>query len=121
MSQECIGIKAFTAGEALAAYRRVKLTAAGTVSYADADEPEIGVTEAAAASGARVAVALKGGRTHKCVAAGAVTVNAAIYGMADGKVDDTATGSGSAVIGLALETALADGDVIECILECNLA
>lgn len=120
MSQATSSVKTFTAGEALAAYRRVKLSAAETVSYADADEKAIGVTDGEAASGAHVAVRLLGGTTHKATASAAVTANASIYATADGKVDDTGAGSGSTAIGVALEAALADGDVIEVILNATV-
>ena len=57
-----------------------------------------------------------GGQTHKVTAAAAVTAAADIYGLADGKVDDTGDGSASTVIGKAVEAALANGDIIECVL-----
>lgn len=113
MSQACEGTRTFVAGEALAAFRRVKLTAANTVSYADADESCIGVTIEAAASAASVSVRLMGGQTCKVVASAAVTAAAAVYGVADGKVDDAGAGSDSVAIGMAVAAALANGDVIE--------
>ena len=113
MSQACEGTRTFVAGEILLAYTRVKLTAANTVSYADADESCIGVTIEAAASGAPVSVRLMGGQTCKVLAGGAVTAAAAVYGIADGEVDDAGAGSDSVAIGMAVEAALADGDVIE--------
>lgn len=116
MSQTCVGVRGYVAGEALAIGRRVKLTAANTVSYADADEACVGVTVAAAAISTMVPVAPKGGQTLKIAACAAVTAAAAIYGRADGKVDDAGAGSGSTVIGAAIEAALADGDLIECVL-----
>lgn len=115
MSQFCIGTKSFVAGEALDAYRRVKLSSA-TVVYADADEAAIGVTAGAAASGASVAVDLFGNRTHKVTASAAVAADAVVYGKADGKVDDAA---GVYPIGIALEAALADGDIIEVCFNAN--
>ena len=113
MSQCAFGIKALTAGEALAAYRRVKLSGA-TVVYSDQGEDFIGITEGAVANAARAAVGLIGARTHKCVASEALAAGASIYGANDGKVSDTAVGP---KIGFALEAALADGDVIECIID----
>lgn len=107
------GLKAFTATEALEAYRRVKLTtSSGTaVEYADAGEEFIGITQNAVAIGEMVTVALRSAaRTYKAVAAGVVAVGAAIYGAADGKVDDAVSGTAQ---GTALEAATADGDVIE--------
>ena len=96
MSQYTEKIKTFTATEALEPFRRVKLTSgSGTaVEYADAGEDFIGVTEASAAITADVAVRLRGTwTTFKMEAAGAVAVGASIYGAADGKVDDAASGS----------------------------
>lgn len=116
MSQNCVGVRSYVAGEALAIGRRVKVSAANTVIYTDADEVSVGVTVAAVASGAMVPVAPVGGTSLKICACAAVTAAAAIYGRADGKVDDAGAGSGSAVIGVALEAALADGDIIECVL-----
>lgn len=113
MSQENVGIKAFTAGEALAAFRRVKLSAgSGTqVEYADAGEEFIGITAAAAASGDSVSVIMRSAsRTNKAVAAEVLAAGAVIYGANDGKVQDTVSGTAQ---GIALEAATADGEVIE--------
>ena len=110
----------FTAGEALAQFRRVKLKSGSTtvplqVEYADANEKSIGYTETAADSGALVAI-----RTHNmpgnriAVASEALAALAVIYGAADGKVSDTSTSA--ATVGVALEAATADGDQIEILL-----
>jgi len=109
------GVKTFTAGEALAQYRRVKLSSNGTtVAYAGADEPAIGITQAAAASGAMVAVRLLNDRgTFKMTAGGAITALLPVYGLASGKIDDAVSGSPGVAVGIALEAATADGDVIE--------
>lgn len=106
-------VKTFTAGEALAAYRRVKLSnASGTqVEYSDAGQEFIGITEAAAASGTQVAVRLWAPcSTFKATAAEAISVGDVIYGAADGKVADTPAGP---AIGRALAAASADGSIIE--------
>lgn len=119
MSQECMDIKTFTAGAALEAYRRVKLDGSGNVIYAGAGEECIGVTTDKVASGNMVAVALRSsGRSFKAVAAGAVTAGAVIYGAANGKVDDAASGTAQ---GTALEAATADGDVIEVLFNNGAA
>jgi len=106
--------KTFTAGEALEAERRVKLSAAKTVSYADAGEAAIGVTRDAVASGALVAVKLIAGGvgTFKVTAAGTFAVNATLYGAADGKVDDAVSGGAQFK---ALEAATADGGKVEAL------
>lgn len=112
------GVKTFTAGEALAAARRVKLTAgtAEQVEYADAADDFVGVTLAAAASGSPVAVKLKNAPgTVEIEAAGVITVNNTIYGAADGKVSMASTGNDK--FGKSLEAASGDGAVIESIID----
>ncbi len=117
MSQSAKSPITLTAGEDLIANRRVKLTGARTVSYADQADSDgyIGVTINDVDSGDLVAVELKNvGKTFKCVASEALAVNAALYAADDGKVADTVSGN---VIGTALEAATADGDVIEVLLQ----
>lgn len=112
------GIVTFTAGEALAEKRRVKIkngttTSPPEVEYADAGEQHIGVTEYDVASGGLVAIKLRyTDGTHEITAAGAFAVDATLYGANDGKVDDAASGS---AIGKAVEAATADGDIIETV------
>lgn len=112
------GIRTHTAGEALAAKRRVKIKSGTTttppeVVYADAGEQHIGVTEYAVDSGALVAIKLRTAPgTQEITAAGAFSIGATLYGAADGKVDDASSGT---AIGIAFEAATADGDQIECI------
>lgn len=112
MSNQNEGIKTFTAGEDLEAWRRVKLSS-GEVVYADQSDSDdwIGVTQGKVSDGDMVTVRLKGtGRTFKMVASEALASGASLYAADDGKVADTASGN---VIGVALEAATADGDVIE--------
>lgn len=112
------GVKTFTAGEALAAHRRVKLDSTeGQVIYADAADDYVGVTLDAAASGAQVAVKLKRASqgTVEVEAAGSITVNTTIYGAADGKVQSSSSGNDK--YGKALEAASGDGAVIETIMD----
>ena len=112
------GTRTFTAGEALENKRRVKIkngttTTPPEVEYADAGEQHIGVTEYAVASGDLVAIKLRNADgTHEITAAGAFDVDATLYGAADGKVDDAASGS---AIGKAVEAATADGDIVETV------
>jgi hypothetical protein len=113
MSQENVGVKTFTATEALEAYRRVKLTtSSGTaVEYADAGAEFIGITAHKVAIGEMVSVTLRSAaRSYKAVAAEDLAVGAVLYGANDGKVQDTASGTAQ---GTALEAATADGDIIE--------
>ena len=110
------GVLTLEAGEALIARRRVKVES-GTVTdpvevvYADAGEQHIGTSEAAAADGALVAIRPRTMNGSQLVtAAGAFSRGAVLYGAADGKVDDASSGS---AIGVALEAATADGDIVE--------
>jgi hypothetical protein len=110
-----VGNKTFTASEALAAFRRVKLSSAsGTaVEYADAGDEHIGMTQTAAASGALVTVRLRTAEgTLKGTAKTSFAAGAVLYGADDGKIDDASNGSS---IGTAVNAASADGDVCEFI------
>jgi len=111
----------FTAGEALGARRRVKIKSGTTttppeVMYADAGEAAIGITEYAVASGALVTIKLinDGGIFEVCAnPASAIAVGNQVYAAADGKVAETPSGR---PVGIAIESASADGDLISCIL-----
>jgi hypothetical protein len=111
------GIRTFTAGEALAANRRVKLSSTvGQVEYADKNDDYIGVTEDAAASGAPVAVKLANyPGSIEVEASGVITANSTIYGADDGKVSNSSTGADK--FGKALEAASGDGAVIEAVMD----
>ena len=112
------GLKTFTAGEALEAYRRVKLSAGSgsQVEYADVNEASIGITQVKVESGEMVTVALRTtGRTFKVTANEAMAAGASFYGANDGKVQDTDPGAGT-IRGVALEASTANGDVIEAII-----
>lgn len=108
------GIRTFTAGEALAANRRVKfITGTSTVTYADADEECIGFTERAVASGEAVAVRLNNHQgTFLAVASAAIdiSVDNTLEATADGKV---ATQSAGTTRYIALQDASGDGSIIE--------
>lgn len=107
------------AGEALEAYRRVKLVAgtANTVVHADAADRDnwIGVTVQEVAIGLGVGIWLKdAGMTLMIEASEAIAAyNGLIYAADDGKIADTANG---ASIGRNLELASASGSIIECLL-----
>ena len=114
--QENAGLKAFTAGEALATNRLVKLSA-GSVVYADSDEAFIGSTEFACDSGEDVTVRLKNvSGTVELVAAEAVAAGATLYTGADGTVASTNPGDAGTARAIAIEAATAAGNVIECFI-----
>jgi hypothetical protein len=106
-------IRTFTAtAVALAARIRVKHTAgAATVEVAGAGEQHVGVTEYACAASSEVALKLLNfPGSVEMTASKIIAVGATIYGAAAGKVSDAAVGS---AIGIALEAAGANGDIIE--------
>lgn len=111
-------VKTFTANGAIGGKLRVKITAASAtvppqVELAGAGEQHIGVTEVAAADGEMIAVRLRNADgTHEVTAAGAFAVGAVLYGAASGKVDDASSGT---AIGIAVEAATADGDIVEVV------
>lgn len=112
-TQKDTGFISMLAGEALEPWRRVKLTAANTVQYADAGEDAIGVTQRDAASGGYVTVKLfNAGGTFKIEAAGTFSAAATIYGAADGKIDDVASGD---PLGISNEAAGAAADICEIV------
>jgi hypothetical protein len=115
MAQTTKDVKTFTATEALAIHRRVKLTSAsGTaVEYADQSDSDsyIGTVLKAASLGASVPISLRSQeKTEKGVAADTFAAGAALYAADDGKISDTSSGN---CIGTALEAATAAGDVVE--------
>lgn len=109
------GPKTYTAGEALEEKRLVKLSAAGTVSYADAADDAIGVNDYGVLIGELCAVnGLCGCETREITAAGAIDVNADVFQAADGKIQALPVAAGTYLrIGKALEAAAGDGSIIE--------
>ena len=109
--------KTFIAGEALAAFRLVKIESGTTmdppeVVYADAGEDAIGFTQYAAADGAAVNVQLlnKPGTCElTCVVDSAIARGTVLYCANDGKVSDASSGS---VVGVSMQAA-STGEVIE--------
>lgn len=94
----------------LNASNELAIAAAGVTDYVN----EIGTVEKAAfAAGDRIPVRARNAEgTRKCVASAAVAARAAIYGSAGGKVSSVASGT---QLGIALDAAAADGDIIECL------
>ncbi len=112
------GTKTFIAGEALAAFRLVKIESGTTmdppeVVYADAGEDAIGCTEYAVADGEAINIRLLNnpGTFALCATiSSAIARGCVLYAANDGKVSDASSGS---VLGIALEAA-SEGEIIEC-------
>jgi hypothetical protein len=104
-----------TAAEALAAHRLVMFDSNGAAVYADATDKPLGVAPYYVAKDAQFSMQLlnKMG-TIRCVAGEAISARADVYCGDDGKL--TATDTGNVRVGIALEAATADGDVIEVLL-----
>lgn len=112
MSQQHDGpTMTFTAGAALAQYRRVRMST-GKLAYAGAADTDcLGTLENPTfADGDEVAVRIRKVQgTSKMVANGAISQYAACYAAASGKI----ASSGSVLVGVTLEEATTDGDVVE--------
>ena len=109
--------KTFTVG-ATALARRVLVKLASSllvVNTATATDLPLGVTEYSAAAGEDVAVRLlNSGGTVELTAAGAITAGAVVYAAADGEIQALpATAATYLQIGIAMEAAAADQDIIE--------
>lgn len=102
--------KTFTAGAAIGANLRVKLSA-GVLAAAGSTDVEIGtLQEESFASGDVRAVLLRNAAgTAEMVASEAITAGNPVYAAASGKV----AASGTVLLGIAISAASADGDIIE--------
>lgn len=105
--------KGFTAGAAIGKHILVKLSSAKLAVAALGEEP-IGTLEdeAFADLDIRSVRLLSAQGSIKCVASGAFSNGAVVYGRAAGKVDDISTTS-AVRIGIALETAANANDIVE--------
>ena len=113
MAQDNAGLKAFTSGEALAKHCRVKFGSTKVVTYADAGEAYIGITQHACANGDPVTVKLiNASGTVRIQMAGTCDAGADLYGADDGKASTTSSGS---VQFESLEAATASTDIIEAL------
>lgn len=112
--------RTFVADEAIAIHLRVKLDGDGRVTLAGLTDKEIGTALTPAyAAGDTITVKLRSGAgTHKMVAIEALNIGATLYTETGGKVQDTAQAT-SFQIGTALESATADGDVIEVLYNAH--
>ena len=100
--------RSFLASAALPAYRLT--TAAGALCGADATADIVGVTQEPAASGTYVPTRFLFAGTCKMTASVAIAVGALVYKAANGKIGTTNT---NRLVGICLEAATADNDVIE--------
>jgi hypothetical protein len=107
------------AGEALAPYRRVKLSA-GTLIYADAGEDAIGITTADyTASGAMASYwPMNAAGIIPVTGSKVLSAGATLYGANDGKVSDAANGY---KLGTLLEAISADGGMAGAVLNVYAA
>ncbi len=110
------GWASFKAAGAIPAHARVTISAAGVVDVAGLTDTGIGTAEhPAIAAGADVRVKLwSAPGTHKVIASEAFAVAAPLYTESDGEVQDTAQAT-SFPIGIAVEAAGADQDVVEMV------
>ncbi len=114
------GYKTFVCDEAIPIYSRVKLDSDGRVTIAGLANKEIGTaTRSTFAAGESLTVKLRtAGGTHKMIAQEAIFAGDTVYTEASGKVQDTAA-STAFQVGVALEAANADGDIIEVLYNAH--
>jgi hypothetical protein len=106
----------YIAGEVIDAPNRLVALADGKITVADGGVLPIGsVTDEAEDAGDFVNVHLLGGNgTVIFVASSAIEQGSLLYGVNGGKVSSSPTGSGDFFcVGIALNAALADGDLVE--------
>lgn len=109
------GARTYLAGGTVYAHRLVKTPTGAVHNTATATDDPIGIAQNDAVSGGQVAVKHLGdGGTLEMVAAGAITAGVVVYAAADGKVQALPGVNGTyRKIGIAIEAADADGDIIE--------
>lgn len=117
MAQNDSGFRAFPVGaSAITVGTRVALSSGLAVAAGAPNGTALGVALGDAAANGIVTVKLNtAAGTHEMKAGGAISAGAAVYPAASGKVLASQTSSNNA-IGIALEAATADGDIIEVAL-----
>lgn len=107
------------ADEDIEKYKLVYLSGDRNVSKVDSYQDPIGVSEDLAEDGELVGVTLLAGSfTLHLMASGAISQNAPVYAGQDGKITSNPLGKR---IGVALDEATADGDVIEILVAAEKA
>jgi predicted RecA/RadA family phage recombinase len=109
------GARTYLAGGTVYAYRLVKTPTGVVHNTATSTDDPIGVAQNDADSGENVTVKHLGdGGTLEMTAAGVITAGAVVYAAANGKIQALPEASATyRKIGIALEAADADGDIIE--------
>lgn len=100
------------AGTAVAPHRLATINADGEADYGSTTDTPIGVTTEECDAGALQGLRLFSAGVTPMTAAGAIARLAPVYAAASGKVSATAV-DGGRLIGIALEAAGADGDLIQ--------
>ncbi len=120
MAQNDSGFRAFPVGaSAITVGTRVSLSSGLAIAAGAPNGTALGVAIGDAAANGIVTVKLNTeGGTHEMKAGGVISAGAVVYPAASGKVLATTT-SANNPIGIALEAATADGDIIEVSLGVN--
>lgn len=111
------GIRAFPSSTVVKGKRLVQLSANGNVSHnsATADNKVVGVSQYGTKADEDVSVKLMNhSGTQELTTAGAIDAGSYVYAAAAGKIDGPPSGAGTyRKIGIALQQATAEDDVIE--------
>ena len=108
------GARTFTAAGTIKRFALVQYSSAGTITEAGAATGHVGVATEAAESGDIISVWLVSKQgTIKCLAHGAITKGSTLEAAADGRVTTHALGT---LVGRTLDTATAQGDIIEVLI-----
>ena len=105
--------KSILADAAVTAYNVIKVTSTGCDVATGATDKIIGVAQATCAAAEQAVVRFGG--TSKVIASAAVSAGDRVTATTSGKVVTTVTDH-QTIVGMALEAAAADGDIIEVLL-----
>lgn len=97
-------------------FRVLQMTSTGvTVATADTGQSFVGVLQNKPTAGRASTVMCSG--ISRCVASGAIAKGARVTATTGGKVTSTGIAAGDMIIGIALEAATADNDIIPVLLQ----